>query len=191
MLAKFDALVQRLVIGRAPVKKSGVLLIYAYLDHFLKAIESTRATPVICDEVIYYSPTSYHEVEHACGYGFSPVRWFTLVGGLIGLFTGLAICLFFDLDWPMVVGGKTPGIYSSPVWVIICFELTILLGGIATIIGMLVFCRIPNPKAQLLHDELTDDKFGVFLPCLSPDSDVVKKLMEIGKVELKKIGDPD
>ena len=191
MLAKFDELVQRLLLGRPANHKTGVLLIYTYLDHFMKAIESTRATPVIADQAIYYSPTSYHEVEHACGYGFSPVRWFTLVGGLTGVVSGVAICLFFDFDWPMVVGGKTPGLFSAPVWVIICFELAILLGGIATIIGMLVFCRIPNPKAQLPHDELTDDKFGVFLPSLDADNEVVKKLMTIGKVEIKKIGKAD
>ena len=36
------------------------------------------------------------------------------------------MCLAMDYDWPLVVGGKTAGLYSLPAYVIFGFELMIL-----------------------------------------------------------------
>ncbi len=57
-----------------------------------------------------------------------------------------------------------PGWYSIIAYVVIGFECTILLGAIATILGMLVMGRIPNPKVSVLDPRLTDNRFGVFVP---------------------------
>ena len=44
--------------------------------------------------------------------GTSQVRWFTLTGSLTGFATGF-MPLVLDWDYPMVVGGKTAGIYHT------------------------------------------------------------------------------
>ena len=167
--------------------KQGVLAIYEYLDHVCNAIKDIRSKPEYADYEVY-SPTSYHEIEHACGFGFSPVRWFTLVCGLIGTMSGFGLCILLDLDWPMIVGGKTPAFYSLPAYVVIGFELTILLGGIGTIAGMLIFCKIPNPKDTVLDVRLTDNKFGIFIPGASADGDEAKLLKSFGAEEIKEVG---
>lgn len=170
--------------GPAP---QGILAVYTYLDHFCQAIEHLRSTQEV-ESYETYTPTSYHEVEHSSGFGYSPVRWFTLVCGLTGTITGFALCMLIDLDWPLVTGGKTPGIYSLPAFIVIGFEMTILFGGIGTIVGMLVMCKIPNPKTTILDNRLTDDRFGIFVPNVGPNSSQAKLLKELGAQEICEIG---
>ena len=62
---------------------------------------------------------------------------------------------------------------------------TILLGAIATIIGMLVMGRIPNPKAKVFDNKLSDDHFAIFLPDQKMESDSVQILKDCGACEVK------
>ncbi|NIP15320.1 MAG: DUF3341 domain-containing protein, partial [Pseudomonadales bacterium] len=68
------------------------------------------------------------DLEHSLGYGQSPVRIFTLVGGLTGAATGFAFTTWTSVDWPLVTGGKP--IVSIPAYVVIAFELTVLFGAL-------------------------------------------------------------
>ena len=104
---------------------------------------------------------------------------------MTGTVTGFALALLCDWDWPIVVGGKTPGIYSLPAYVILGFEFTILFGAIATVIGVLVMCRLPNPKATIFDNRLTDDMFGIWVPGATVDGPQSKFLKEAGAVEIK------
>ena len=54
----------------------------------------------------------------------SPVRLFTLIGGLTGCAAGFGMTIWMSHDWPLVVGGKPIG--AIPPYVVIAFELTIL-----------------------------------------------------------------
>lgn len=164
--------------------KSGVLAIFKYLDHLTGAMEKIHSRNDFTGHVVY-SPTSYHEIEHAAQYAPSPVRFYTLAGALTGMCTGFALALGLDYDWPIVVGGKQGGIYSLPAYVVIGFECTILFGAICTILGMLVHCRLPNPKAKILDERLTDDRFGIFVPGATVDGPQAKFLREMGADEVK------
>lgn len=162
----------------------GVIAIFRYLDTFCAALERVRERG---DFAGYesLSPTSYHEIEHSSGFGASPVRYFTLVGGLTGMVAGFALALATDWDWPIVVGGKTPGIYSLPAYVVIGFECTILFGAIATILGILVMGRIPNPRRRVLDPRTTDDRFAIFVPGVRTDSPQAQLLKECGAEEVR------
>lgn len=170
----------------ARTKKSdqGIIAIFKYLDVVCDAIERVRERPDFEGHEVF-TPTSYHEIEHACGFGASPVRFFTIIGALTGTVSGFSLCLLMDWDWPLVVGGKTAGIPSLPAYVVIGFECTILLGAIATILGMLVMGRIPNPKRKVLDPRTTDDRFGIFVPNVGLDSPQAALLKECGADELK------
>ena len=162
----------------------GIIAFYRYLDTLCHAVEHVRDRSDFADHEVL-SPTSYHEIEHACGFGASPVRYFTLAGGLTGVSFGFLIALLTDWDWPMVVSGKTPGIYSIPAYVVIGFECTILFGAIATILGMLVMGRIPNPKRRVLDPRTTDDLFAIFVPGATLDGPQARLLKEYGADEVK------
>ena len=167
-------------------RPGGILAVFRYLDHLTNAMEKARERSDFEGHEVF-SPTSYHEIEHAMGDPSSPVKWFTLVGAMTGTISGFALCLLMDYDWPLVVGGKTAGIYSLPAYVVIGFELTILLGGIATIVGMLVMGRIPNPKQRILDTRFTDDRFGIFVPDAAEGGEQAKLLKECGAEEIRVI----
>ena len=165
-------------------QSKGILALFKHLDTVCHAIEKVKGRHDFKDHEVY-SPTSYHEIEHACAYAPSPVRWFTFVGAMTGTVTGFALALLCDWDWPVVVGGKMPGVYSLPAYVIIGFEFTILFGAIATVLGILVMCRLPNPKVTILDKRLTDDMFGIWVPGAVVDGPQAKFLREAGAVEIK------
>lgn len=165
-------------------QKSGILALFKHLDTVCHAVEKVKGRQDFKDHEVF-SPTSYHEIEHSCGYAPSPVRWFTFVGAMTGTFTGFALPLLCDWDWPVVVGGKTAGIYSLPAYVVLGFEFTILFGAIATVLGVLVMCRLPNPKATILDKRLTDDMFGIWVPDATVDGPQAKFLKDAGAVEVK------
>jgi len=98
----------------AKKQTDGIIGIFSYLDHVCDAMEKIKNRSDFDGHVVY-SPTSYHELEHAADYGESPVRWFTLVGALTGIASGFGLPLLTDWDWPIVVGGKTAGLASLPV----------------------------------------------------------------------------
>ena len=86
------------------------------------------------DEIETYSPAPFEEIEEAVDSKPSLVRVFTLIGGLAGVLTGFFIQIWMSLDWPLKIAGKP--FASIPPYVIIGFELTILFGGLLTLIGM-------------------------------------------------------
>jgi molybdopterin-containing oxidoreductase family membrane subunit len=167
-------------------RPGGILAVFQYLDQLIDAMEKAKKRGDFDGHEVF-SPTSYHEIEEAGDFGESPVKWFTLVGALTGTLAGFALALYTDFDWPIVVGGKSPGIASLPAYVVIGFELTILLGGIATILGMLVMCRLPNPTQRILDKRFTDDRFGIFVPNASLDGEQARILKECGAEELREV----
>lgn len=170
------------------MSERGVLAVYKYLDDLTDAISEIRGKSEFHGYEIF-SPTSYHEIEHAAGYETSPVKWFTLAGGMTGTITGFGLALACDYDWPLVVGGKTAGVYSLPSYVIMGFELTILFGAIMTITGMLVMGRLPNPKARVYDVRTTDDHFAIFVPNVDLNSSQAATLKKHGAIEMKAIAE--
>lgn len=163
----------------------GIVAIFKYLDDVCHTVEKIEERSDFLDHKVL-SPTSYHELIELAEkkYGDSPVKWFTLTGALSGVAAGFGMPLWMDYDWPIVVGGKTAGIYSLPAYVIFGFELMVLLGAIATIIGMLVMGRIPNPKAKIYDLRTTDDHFAIFVPGADKDGDQARFLVECGAEEI-------
>jgi hypothetical protein len=123
-----------------------------------------------------YAPYPDHHIEHALGYDQSPVRVWTLVGGLTGTATALAFTVWTSVDWPIVVGGKP--IVSIPPYVIIMFEMTVLFGALATIIGLFVLSRLPNLKPSVIYDpEFTAGRYGVYVEADGARLDEARRIL--------------
>jgi len=167
-------------------KESGVLAMFSYLDVVTEALNKISDREEFHNHVCY-SHTSYHELMHVAEekWGPSQVRWFTLVGSLTGFATGFWMPIILDWDWPLVVGGKTAGFYSVPANVIFMFELFVLFGALATILGVLVMGRLANPKAVIRDPELTNDKFAIFVPGANLDGPQAALLKELGADEVR------
>jgi molybdopterin-containing oxidoreductase family membrane subunit len=94
----------------------------------------------------------------------SPVGWFTLVGGLTGCAAGFILCIGLALTWDLMVGGKLPE--AIPPYVVIAFELTILIGALSTVVGLFLHTKLGPPKLHPAYDpRFSEDQVGVFVNC--------------------------
>jgi hypothetical protein len=141
-------------------KEEGVLGVFSDIDGAVEAIERLRAADM--PRVIAFSPMPSHDLEHALHPPPSPVRMFTLIGGLTGAATGFALPTWTSLDWALVTGGKP--IISIPPMVIIAFELAILFGALSTVAGLFINARLPRARTQVIYDpSFSAGNFGVFV----------------------------
>jgi hypothetical protein len=151
----------------------GILASYEYLDSTVDAIGHLRKAGFA---VKAYAPYPDHHIEHALGYERSPVRVWTLVGGLTGAATGLAFPTWASLDWPLVVGGKP--IVSIPPYIIFTFELMVLFGALSTIIGLFILSRLPNLKPAVIYDpEFTAGRYGVYVEAEGAKLEEARKIL--------------
>ncbi len=163
----------------------GIIAVFDYLDDVTKALESIAGQSEFAGHDLY-TPTSYHDLIEIAEekYGPSQVRWFTMTGAFTGAATGFIMPLWMDYDWPIVVGGKTAGIYSLPAYFIFAFELMVLFGSLMTITGMFVMGRFPNPRAKIFDERTTDDKFAIYVPGAEVGGSQSKTLKSLGASEV-------
>jgi uncharacterized membrane protein len=151
----------------------------------VKAIEAMKAAGL--RDLETFSPVPVHEIEEALEQRPSPVRIFTLVGGLLGLVTGWTLTIGAALHYPLIVGGKP--IVSLPPFVIVSYILTILFGAVATILGLLIFGRLPRFRRDPVYDpRFSGDHYGLAVAC---DRDrvtqVEQELKSSGAIETRTV----
>jgi len=141
-------------------QEAGVLGVFTEVDAAVEAVENLRAAGL--KRIVTFSPMPSHDLEHALHLAPSPVRMFTLIGGLTGAATGFALPTWTSLDWPLVTGGKP--IIAIPPMVVIAFELTILFGALSTIAGLFINAKLPRAKVKVIYDPaFSGGAFGVFV----------------------------
>ena len=168
-----------------PPPTPGVLGVFGYLDATLDAIKKLRAAGHT--DFTVYSPVPRHEIEDALGQAVSPVRMFTLIGGIAGCAIGAWLTLWMSYDWPLVVGGKTIG--SVPPYVVIMFEMTVLFGALSTILGILFNSAFAGRRLGTIQYDprFTNDKFGVFVPAGSDKASRVETMLrDAGAEEVRR-----
>ena len=139
----------------------GILGRFRELDATVDAIEELKERKFPID---VYSPTPRHELEHAVHPAPSPVRRFTLIGGLLGATFGYWVSIWTSEYWPLVVGGKQ--IASWIPYTIIGFEMMVLVGALSTVAGMFINSRIPKLTMTVGYDpRFSHGDFGLFVRC--------------------------
>jgi hypothetical protein len=151
----------------------GVLAAFRHIDAAAQAIRSLREMGY--RDFTVYTPAPNHEISDAVGHRVSPVRLWTLIGGLTGCASGFAMTLWMSYDYPIVVGGKPLG--SIPPYVVIAFELTILLGALSTVAG-LIFHAWRTRRAAGYDPRFTDDLIGIFVPCAAERRSALQQLLQ-------------
>jgi len=109
------------------------------------------------------SPVPIHGVEAVLGKKKSAIKNFTFMGALIGGITGFALAAGTAVLYPHPVGGRP--IITMPPFLIITYELTILFGILATVLGFFVSSRLPAFRDRVYVPESAVDKFVVAAPC--------------------------
>lgn len=163
---------------RGSTKVTGVVGSFAHLDSLLEAIAAVREAGW---ELEVFSPAPRHEIAHALAGRKSPVRYVTFSGAITGLTVAFLMTIGSSLIWNMIVGGKR--IVSLVPFMVPVFELTILFGGIATLLAILHFGRLPSRRSAGYHPSFSDDRFGLFALAPSDKLDEVRGLLEANHAE--------
>lgn len=137
-----------------------------------------------------FSPFPIHGIDDAMGTKRSWIPYVTFVAGLTGCVLGGLLQYWTSaVDWPINVGGKP--LFSGPAFVPVCFELTVLFGGLATAAALFFAVGIPNVKRTSLDPSFTDDKFGLFVPEEERGysaSEMEAWLRNAGAIEVRRVG---
>ncbi len=131
-----------------------------------------------------YYPIPSEKIEEAIGLGKSPVRAWVLAGGIFGVLSAFALTIGTSLEWNLNAGGKP--IASIPPYLIIVFELMILCGGLAGVLGFFFNSRMPVLDALPGYSpRFAGDRFGLVVPCSEADSAQLESLLrEAGAEEV-------
>lgn len=156
-----------------------VLGVFVHVDTTVRALEELRAKGY--HDLTVYTPVPVHEIEDVLERDrpVSRVRIFTLLGSLAGLAAAWILTAWTSLRWGLFVGGKPPiGLPVSPPYVVIMFEMMVLFGGVATLIGMVVLGRLPRLRTSASFDRrFTNDRFGVAVHCAPERSGSVREIL--------------
>lgn len=91
-----------------------------------------------------YTPFPIEELSDVLHLHRNKLPLIVLCGGLLGGLTGYLLQYFVTVIlFPINVGGRP--LHSWPSYIVITFELTILFGAIATVLGLLALCGLPMP----------------------------------------------
>lgn len=172
---------------KKPQPARAVLALYEDPDQLLNAAALVKEHGF--EGVDAYTPYPVHGLSEALGVKKSWVPYVTLVMGLGGAALGLTFEIWTSAyDWPINVGGKP--FVSLPAFVPVMFECGVLLGGTMTLAALILACGLPNLKAPILDRNLTNDRFGLYVPEYGPqwnEERILRLLQGTGAVEVKVI----
>jgi hypothetical protein len=115
-------------------------------------------------QVEAYSPIPSHEIIEAVDPAPSGVRAWTLIGCLLGAFTGYLVTIWMSYDWELITGGKP--FASVPAYTVIAYELNILFGGVLTVIGLLLHgLWFTKADARAYRPSFSGGEFGCLVSC--------------------------
>lgn len=120
----------------------GVMGEFAQPEEVVSAAEKARAAGYRF--VSAYSPFPVEGLSEALGLRRTNVPLLTLVGGLIGGFSGFGFQYWSAaISYPMNIGGRP--LNSWPAFIPVTFELTILGASLFAVFGMLALNKLPQP----------------------------------------------
>jgi hypothetical protein len=162
-----------------------VVGVFAHVDTTVRALEELRAKGY--HDLTVYTPIPVHEIEDVLERDrpVSRVRVFTLLGGLAGLVAAWLLTQWTSMKWGLFVGGKPPiGFPVSPPYIVIMFEMMVLFGGVAAVIGMVVLGRLPRFRRSASYDpRFTNDRFGVAVHCAAERRASVRDILRTAGAE--------
>jgi len=136
-----------------------------------------------------YTRFPVHGIEKVMGEKRSFLGGFSLVGGITGFCTGIAIVAFMNFNYPLIVGGK---VIFGPVFPFpIFYELTILLAAFGTLGGMFILNNLPRHNHPVFEydnfGKSSDDKFMIVIESTDPkfeEHDTTAFLKKLGGYDI-------
>jgi Protein of unknown function (DUF3341) len=109
------------------------------------------------------SPIPLEGAEEILGAKKSVIKRFTFFGAILGGLSGFSLAAGTAVLYLHPTGGRP--IIPFPPFLIITYEVTILFGILATVIGFLVSARLPAIRDRAYAPEAAVDRFAVAVTC--------------------------
>jgi hypothetical protein len=154
--------------------KSRIKAVYSNYTKFIESLKSLSKKNDLDIEI--FSPMPLHDVDKLFPQKPSGVRWFTFIGGMLGLAVGFGFPIYTVLQWPLITGGKP--IVTVQTFVIIAFELLILFGAIFTLLGLLFHAKIPRQNLSNYDKRFSENSFGVILKAEDSEVNELKNILK-------------
>jgi hypothetical protein len=121
-----------------------------------------------------YTPFPIEGLSEELGLPRSVIPLIVLVGGILGGVAGAGMQWYSSvIDYPLNIGGRP--FNSWPSFVVITFELTILIAGLSGALGMLALNGLPKPHHPLFNqphfDRASQDRFFFCIEAKDPKFD--------------------
>ena len=120
-----------------------------------------------------FSPFPVAGLATALGFRERRIAPLFLAGGIVGGLAGFGLQVYCNLDFPLNVGGRP--VIALPAFVLITFELLVLLSVTAGVVGMLLMNHLPRLSHPLFEIPdfhfATSDKFFLAILAQEPRFD--------------------
>jgi hypothetical protein len=154
--------------------KTSLLGIFGEPDSLLSAARLALDKGYNIVEV--YSPCPVEGIDEILGKSRSSIRYFTLLGGFLGCCAGFALTIGVALRHGIITGGKP--VIAIPPFLVIAFELSILVGALATLAGFLLKARLPGAlRDRTYHCDFSSDRFGLVISCEEEEINETRELL--------------
>lgn len=128
----------------------GLLAEFSSEERLAAAAREVRAAGYIRTDA--FMPYPSHEVIEALGVKRSKVPLVVLVAGACGAIGGYLMQYWMSaISYPLNIGGRPLNSWVS--FIVVTFELTILLGAISGVVGMFLLNRLPQPYHPVFNVE--------------------------------------
>jgi hypothetical protein len=137
-----------------------------------------------------YTPFPIEELHEVLHLHKNKLPLIVLIGGLLGGLTGYLMQYFVTVIYfPINIGGRP--LHSWPSYIIITFELTILFGSIAAVLGLLGLCGLPMPYHPTFNvprfSAATHDRFFLCIEAADPLFDLQNTSRFLETMEPKEV----
>lgn len=130
-----------------------------------------------------YSPIPVEGLQEALGARRTRLPWVVFAAGVVGAGLGLWLQYYITVvNYPINVGGRP--LDSWPAFMIVVFELAVLLGGLTAGIGMLAANKLPRPHHPLFDIEAfarraSTDRYFLLVEAADPrfDADEARSVL--------------
>lgn len=118
-----------------------------------------------------HTPFPVHGLDQAMGIKKSRLPLLVIGGGFAGAGAGLLMQWWMvAVDYPYILSGKP--FFALPAFIPVMFELAILFGAFAAVLGMLFFNRLPRLVHPVFHSprfrRATQDRFFIHIDSADP-----------------------
>lgn len=134
-----------------------VMGMFRYQEDSLDAAKKLKSSGFADPQMM--SPVPVHDAYEVLEYGVSSVRRFSLVGAIVGAISGFSLAVACALVFILPTGGRA--IIAVPPFLIITYEMTILFGVLATLLGFHFVSGLPAWRDAPYRPEVIVDRFSV------------------------------